>query len=58
MKFRIMTSVDGVEPRNSAAKINANIIMYIMAIEAIMTIYENTLSHIEDKLRLRNLRIE
>ena len=51
MKFRMITSADGVEPRNNAANIAANITIYIIAIDATTTIYENIFSQIDDKLR-------
>lgn len=49
MKFKMITSADGVEPLNNAAKIAANITIYMIAIEAIITMYENILSHIDDR---------
>ena len=57
MKFKTITSVDGVEPLNSAAKITEKIIMYIIAIDAMITMYENIFSQIEERLRVRYLRI-
>ena len=38
MKLSIITSVEGVEPRNRAAKINEKIIMYIIATEESNTV--------------------
>ena len=53
IKLRIITSVDGVEPRNSAAKIAEKMTIYTMAMEAIITIYENILSQMDDRLSER-----
>ena len=57
MKLRTITSMDGVEPRKSAAKITEKITIYIIAMEATMTIYEKTLSQIEERLSERYRRI-
>lgn len=57
IKLRMITSMDGVEPRKSAAKITEKITIYIIAMEATMTIYENTLSQIEERLSERYRRI-
>ena len=46
----MMTSVDGVEPRKSAANIMENMTIYIIAMDAIITIYENILSQIMIKM--------
>lgn len=57
MKLRMITSIDGVDPRKSAAKITEKITIYIIAMEATMTIYEKTLSQIEERLSERYRRI-
>ena len=57
IKLRMITSMDGVEPRKSAAKITEKITIYIIAMEATMTIYEKTLSQIEERLSERYRRI-
>jgi hypothetical protein len=57
MKFRIITSVDGAEPLNNAAKTTEKIIMYTIATEAITTAYEKIRSQIEERFRVRYLKI-
>ena len=49
----MMTSVDGVDPRNKAAKISEKTIMYIIATEESSTVYEKIFSQIDDKLSER-----
>ena len=58
IKFSIITSIDGVEPLNRAAKMSEKIIIYTIATEESNTIYENILSHIEERFSARYLRIE
>ena len=53
MKFRIMTSIDGVEPRKRAAKITEKIIIYTMAIDEMITTYEKSLNQIDAKFSMR-----
>ena len=57
MKFKMITSLDGAEPRNNAAKIRENIIIYMIAMEARITMYERTLSQIDARLSARNFKI-
>ena len=53
IKFKMMTSADGAEPLNNAAKMTEKIIIYMIASEAIMTIYEKILSQIDAKFKER-----
>ena len=48
-----MTSADGAEPLNNAAKMTEKIIIYMIASEAIITIYEKILSQIDAKFKER-----
>ena len=52
MKFKTMTSVDGVEPRNRAANTIENKTMYIIASDAITITYENTRNQIDERLSI------
>ena len=52
MKLRIITSVDGVEPLNNAAKITEKIIIYNIAMDAITTTYENTRNQIDERFSI------
>ena len=53
MKFRTITSIDGVEPRNKAAKIIEKITIYSIATDATITTYDSIRSHAEDRLSIR-----
>ena len=57
IKLSAITSIDGVDPRKSAAKIAEKITIYIIAMEATITIYENILSQIEARLSERYRKI-
>ena len=52
-KFSAITSIDGAEPLNIAVKISENIIMYAIAIDVIITIYDSNLSQIDERLSER-----
>ena len=57
MKFSTITSVLGVAPRNMLANSSAKIIIYIIASEQTITMYEKSLSHIEERFKVEYLKI-
>ncbi len=57
IKFNTITSIEGVEPLNKAAKTIEKTTIYTIAIEAIVTTYENIRSQIDDILRVLYLKI-